>query len=351
MAYGAFGDIRALLHGAPSKGTWEKLCAEVRLWREPELSQLVLPYVLAQLERWPDALRVVRPDWSKDLLRGRARGAHFVAMARDLIVEDTSPTREQWDNLSALDWRSLRHMRLDRVSIRAPRRDDPLEWLGRHGLLARLDALTLDVTSAHSLRGAIERGDLSHLRALSIHRVHLTFNELFAMAVADWPNLESLSLSGSWLRTRSRGRAGASIEPLHEDVFAPRLTHLDLAGTTYGRSALHDLRKAEWLPSLTYLSLNARQSDQTSPRLYDSALIGLLQHGDLTALTHLRLDGNADRRHAEALSKNPTAALERIEVLGEGHYSDLVDFAYGVLSSDTFSEAAKAPWRGYTAFD
>ena len=351
MAYGTFGDIRALLHDGPSKGTWEKLCAEVRLWREPELSQVVFPYVLAQLERWPDDLRVVRPDWAKDLLRGRSKGAHFTALARTLHVEDLAPTRDQWETLSVLDWRSLRHMHLDRVATRVSVLDDPLAIMARSGLLGRLDTLTLYIYSAHSLRGAIERGALSHLRTLSLHRIHLTFNELFALAMAEWPELTSLSLAGSWLRTRSSGRAGASIEPLHEDVFAPKLKRLDLAHTTHGRSTLHDLRRAEWLPHLEHLSLNVQRSDQTSARLYDAALFELLGQGDFTGLTRLHLYGAVGSRHATALSANTTlGSLEHIQVSGSSSHASLVDFAHDLVASDTFGDEVKRGWAGYTGF-
>ena len=352
MAYGTFGDIRALLHEGPSKGTWEKLCAEVRLWREPELSQVVFPYVLAQLEHWPDEVRVVRPDWAKDLLRGRSRGAHFTALARTLHVEDLTPTHDQWETLSALDWRSLRHMRLDRVATRAPVLDDPLEGMSRSGLLRHLDTLTLRTFPTRFLSGALEREDLSHLRTLELHNVHLGFEERFALAMAEWPELSSLSLAHSRLRTRGGGRGGGSIEPLHEDVFAPKLERFDLAHATYGRDTLHDLRRAEWLPHLKRLSLNAEQSDRTSVRLYDSALLRLLEHGDFTALTHLRLEGTVDHRHAAALSKNPNLhALERIVAPGSYDFEATRDFACGIVSSDAFDDGVKQDWVGYTGLD
>ncbi len=352
MAYGAFGDIRALLHAPPSQGAWEKLCAEVRLWREPELSQVVFPYVLAQLERWPDELRNIRPSWSKDLLRGRARGAHFTAMARRIEVEDVTPTPEQWETLSSLDWRSLRHLSMTRVAAQASRLDNPFVALERHDWFTRLDTISLDMFDTRALRWAFTRGALSNLESLSLHRMFIELDDLLELALAPWPRLTTLSLARSRLQRNRRSRTAGSIEPLHEDVFAPLLHTLELAHSTYGRSAHHDLRVAEWLPSIEKLSLNTQAANRSDAHLFDSALIRLLEHSDLSSLEHLHLCGNVDRRHDDALASNPTIGnLRRLEVTDVQDFSLLHELATRVVASRSFSEELKSHWSGYVGFD
>ena len=59
-----FGEIRSLLQQPPSEQVWRGLCALVDAsWGDDQFEELLFPYILEHLRRWPDALRVMPPGW------------------------------------------------------------------------------------------------------------------------------------------------------------------------------------------------------------------------------------------------------------------------------------------------
>lgn len=83
-----FGELRSLVHGAPSAAAWGKLCAlmddpvwgaDPALWREE-----VFPYLDAQLGAWPDALRLAPQRWGEAICAGKRAPA--LALARRLTI-------------------------------------------------------------------------------------------------------------------------------------------------------------------------------------------------------------------------------------------------------------------------
>ena len=305
MAYGTFGDIRALLHEGPSKGTWEKLCAEVRLWREPELSQVVFPYVLTHLEHWPDEVRVVRTSWAKDLLRGRSKGAHFTALARTLHIDDLSPTPEQWDNLTCLDWRSLRHLYIRGGAPHLRR------WLlePKDALFERLQTLSLHALGLSGCIGALcSQGALTNLERLELVGSTPSPDDLLELAVAPWPNLHTLTLRhlGRGQRRTPYGERLDSIDPLHEELDAPNLRSVDLGGLDCHADVLVEVLQARWLNAITHLALNTNGPSVGYNYRDNQRIVEALEHADLGALEHLDLYEGARTPIIQALARNTT---------------------------------------------
>ncbi len=347
MAYGTFGDIRALLHGAPSKGTWEKLCAEVRLWREPELSQVVFPYVLAQLERWPDDLRVVRPDWAKDLLRGRSKGAHFTALARTLRIERLTPTANQWDNLNVLDWRSLRH-----VSVRGnvPGLHAWLPKAHAQGVFDDLQTLYLyDSELAEHIGPMCYQGVFTPLERLDLVGSTLAPEDFLELATAEWPRLHTLTIRH---HERDQGRTRSvwtlkSMEPLTEELDAPRLRAVDFGGLEHEIEVLIQILSATWLPRLTHLSLRLNGLRGYEYMYSDTARVeAAIKSADFSALEHLDVHEGAQPVFIDALAGNPT--LENLKSLSAEGLSRYSRYRYEQLTehikSSNLPDAVKAQW-------
>lgn len=82
----AFGDLRALLQGAPSSQRWVQLCTMLDAFEEHDYTARVAPYVSQHLNYWEDTLRVMPAPWVRTLLQGRH--AQGMELCKRLVLKD-----------------------------------------------------------------------------------------------------------------------------------------------------------------------------------------------------------------------------------------------------------------------
>lgn len=72
----AFGEVRSLVMGEPSKAAFIKLAMLVDKVSEQELEEAWLPYLLDHLSRWPDVMRILVKPWFDDAVAGKDHARH-----------------------------------------------------------------------------------------------------------------------------------------------------------------------------------------------------------------------------------------------------------------------------------
>ena len=83
----SFGDLRSVLHNAPSEEVWEAVCHTLSEMRGTDIEGVVVPYALAHLTGWPDELRRAPLRWKDALARGARLPFTSVVRVLDLTGE------------------------------------------------------------------------------------------------------------------------------------------------------------------------------------------------------------------------------------------------------------------------
>ena len=86
-----FGDLRSLLHAEPGDEVWQTLCRALDDYSDSEpLEELVLPYCLRVLMRWPQQVARQAPArWAQGLLAGQPPPP-ILALCTHLNLEDNN---------------------------------------------------------------------------------------------------------------------------------------------------------------------------------------------------------------------------------------------------------------------
>jgi len=116
-----FGIFRSLAHH-PELWNWKKICGFLdRLedrWDDPRVQSQLVPYLSAQLDRWPDELpRYAQHLWLHHAMRGREVPQLQFANAMQFISQETNDRyiTRLFDSphLSRITYLDLRALRLD----------------------------------------------------------------------------------------------------------------------------------------------------------------------------------------------------------------------------------------------
>jgi hypothetical protein len=260
VATGKFGDLRSLIHAAPTEQSWVALCAEVRRWPAAQFDEELKQYVLHALERWPDALRVMPPDWVGHMLEGRGQSWHITALVRALDVTATCDAElEVWqqtrmaprvERLCAQDWSSLRSLHIDfPLSPAHWRRLMAAPWF------ASIRTLTLNVNTWDEalIEAVLLDAPPLHIESLTLQLGRLPESIASGLGLHIWPNLRQLHIT--------RGSTSAAFWRSVATAF-PVLDTLALHDTMRWHASFDALAEVEWLPQLQYLDINlyARQN-------------------------------------------------------------------------------------------
>ncbi len=339
----AFGELRSLLQGRPDAQTLGRLCVSMRGWEPRERDEILLPYAQSAVDRWPDELRAVGPDWAKRLLGGQERWAHATRFARTLTVSFERPTRPEWDALAWCDWRALRQF----VAMEVDGLDAGIDALSEVGVLERLHELHVSTRAGvPSVTSAMARGELSGIRALMLEVGELGEDDLLQVATSEWRRLDALALNGGPI---VYGNADRYCEPdvLAEEDFAQRLTRLHLSGACHGHRTLEMLARAPWTSRLEELEVNGWPTRDEDIELHAMAMSEFAREANLSALRVLRFRISPRAEELRELSSNRTLrSLERIEVLWRGRLINrLPRLGRQVLDEDLFTESVRAQWR------
>ena len=120
------GELRSVLQGAPSDGTWQALVDHLQQWpRDEATSRELIPYLERHLISWPDALRIAPNAWILDLFEGReaaplrlARELHLPPELAARLDADAAERMTRAPQLAALRVLRLDHARLGNVGTR-----------------------------------------------------------------------------------------------------------------------------------------------------------------------------------------------------------------------------------------
>ena len=252
-----FGEVRSIAQGEPTANQWKKLCRMLESWEDPvSLEQVVLPYLMGALSRWPDDLRVAPEHWVSRQLGGEDIPALLVT--RKIVL------RSMWFGASANNSEALTHSpgfaNCVILQIQA--------GTGVSELVAMLDAKESWLTRIKSLRFFnVDLGDelammllasknLSRLEELRLDYAKLTGATLEALAGS--PMAASLKSLG--LQHIDLGDAHAALDTLEK---LPKLESLELRSAELGVDHMLELSELHPPEHLTSLSLrDNRARDQ-----------------------------------------------------------------------------------------
>jgi Ran GTPase-activating protein (RanGAP) involved in mRNA processing and transport len=263
-----FGELRSLLHSAPSAALWTALCELLHDWPTPQLGQIAVPYALDHLKAWPDALRACPLDW----IKGDPHPALPIARAFDhtTCTDDTLAT--------------LARLNPALTSLRA------------RGRITRRGAEALAEWSA-----------LPSLRALDL--AHTALGDEGATAIVErlGPALRHLLLHQCQI-------GGAGVLAIVRSPGAANLETLRLDANMAADEGALALAHLPCLPTLRALGLGASSTrSPVTPR----ALHALAERGVFDALTHLHLSGaTIASAHASALASARDARWRMIDLSG-----------------------------------
>lgn len=160
----AFGEVRSLVMGEPSKAAFIKLAMLVDKVSEQELKEAWLPYLLDHLSRWPDVMRILVKPWFDGAIAGKDHVRH--ELVRTL-----------------LPWGTYEFQ------------DHTLERLQRNERL-RPTVVVLSHSAVHSLR-ALERWSIRELRvSFSGELVELDLPHPERLEILRAHHMAKLSLAG-----------------------------------------------------------------------------------------------------------------------------------------------------------
>ena len=318
----SFGDLRSALHRPPDASAWALLCELLERWPhdDPALDALVLPYALAQLKRWPDALRQRPRRWLELALADQPAPSYGLSRCLALPragLDDSALTRLcQGQALQGLTLLDLR-----------------FNWLRERGAaaLARCDALASCRELLLSFNQLTDRGlhALGHSHSHShshshaqrqplaqLERLELARNDLSDLSTATFlsapfsPSLRALSLSANWIGPSGTHTLAQSpltrLESL--DLSHNQLTDLGVAHLTNQDARLIKLKK-----------LNLSHNGLTSQAARSLAWIRPTTHLVFLSLSENRIGAQGLHYLAESsrLRSLQTLELERAQLPDE----------------------------------
>lgn len=332
-ALNTFGEVRSIAQGEPTANQWKKLCRMLEAWEDPtSLEQVVLPYLMGALSRWPDDLRVAPEHWvtrqlggedipallvtRKLVLRSMWFGAaarvsealtHSPGFANCVILQIQAGTGaselvamldadESWltrikslrffnvdlgDELAqtlvaSKNLARLEELRLDYTKLTGV----TLEAIAKAPLAASLKSLGLqqiDLSASHALLENLEK--LPKLESLELRSAELAVSHLDELSALRPPeNLRSLSLRDN--RARDQG-----VRALARGRFGANLKGLVLSNNQIGTAGARAIAESEQSSSLEVLDLQMN-------RLDTDAAMELARTPFLQNLRELKLDLN-----------------------------------------------------------
>ena len=351
MPTATFGDVRSALQQPPSPRAWRAVCHLIEQWsdEDDELREVILPYALDVLERWPDELRAASPIWINQLI-GDDRPAPVIwKLVRHLEITGARLRVDETKRLVACPHlRGVRHL-----MVRAALSQSAF------GLLMQAPYLT-KVTELGFISAGLEDRQFAKfidapMMQRGLKRLDLAWSgvaERGVRAIAKAPHLHSLealdlegcrelSPDGAWhrllhsslltnLRRLDASKAWLTTEHLRTLGNSPllaHLTHLDVGYNDIGDRFLSQiLTQGEHRPHrLTHLTLWNTSLGGTLPtHLAGTGALKTLEHLDvgnnhfrgadvptllreveMPHLRHLSLRSNALGRSGEALKDCP----------------------------------------------
>lgn len=305
-----FGEVRALLQEAPSEAAWTRLCALLEGCERDALTEEILPYCAQHLQRWPDALRVVRRPEVERLVGGQP--VNHWTLARALDVAEMRKIASFFDGLAERDALSeLRQVSFSNCQM-GPE------------ALRRLMALLPSQTLTHL--------DLSYN----------AMGEQGAAVLAEveaFPRLEVLNLRRN--KIKAKGAAALHVVPLFST-----LRELDLGYNALGKTHAATIFSSELWPSqlelldLCYANVSDRAVEVlvNSPRaaslralnlrqcdVSDVGLSAMVSSTQLGALRFLGLEGNDLRRYDRFWEASWFEQLELLDLRSMRHDNDTAE--------------------------
>lgn len=292
-----FGEIRSLLHGEGTASTWAALCALVDLCDQNELTDRIIPYIKAHLDRWPVELRIAPRRWSERLEHDLP--IERLSLASELVLYASRSTLRAVNN----DENHAQHPQLEGLLARGahlrPKR------LGIHGRLSEQHIKALG--SARELLAGLEM-------------LHIEKSQL-GDGVIDWlvgqaatTNLEELHLPHNRL-----GRAGLGL--LCESSGLPKLHTLRLDHNNPGPLIAEELLRAPWAGQLEHFGIGGAPLDARGGELGWESVVLLAEARFFHKMRSIALSGN-QLGHA---SGGPGVLFPRAEEL---------DLSFNHLSDD-----------------
>lgn len=341
-----FGDVRSMVQQPANPEAWEALCHALGNWPDArELEDVVLPYVLTHLERWPDAVRTCPERWIDGVIRGarapvfsvvralmlgdrRLRDVDMLTLARAPALEHITHL-DVGDNPIGMDGlehlvdtphaKGLRTLVLDGLGLGVSgmqmvatsghlRALEALSWRrGSHGLPS-IRALTdskklgsvgsLDLSDNESLdKRALEALSQSamfeELHTLALDGVPLKMSGLSALVRrADPRRLRRLSL-------REASLHDAALQMLARSPNLEGLLWMDLRGHIATDAGVSAMARSTFFPSLVHLDLRARGLTEASAQAWSQAT-------GYPNLTFLGLPSSIGAQGAALLARAPS---------------------------------------------
>ncbi len=296
-----FGELRSLLHGAPSHGTWVRLCRLLGSLDDDQLGSVAVPYAASHLRGWPDALRASPRRWLDAHLAGVSRPYWSLVRALDLegrVIDHPLCTRLRSDLLgepiSTLLARDTHIEHQDAADLL----DSPtLEHL------AHVD-LSRTVLTEKVIRLLADSDVLLSARILKLNACKLGNDGLRIVSLAhSFESLEHLELSDN--------RVGLmGLEMLADSDFACQLRRLDLSDNHIGRWGAMAVGQIDEVSHL--VQLNLKNCD-----LFDEGLAALAAASRFEDLVEVNLESNSIRNDG-IVSLVESGAMRSVEVLRLG---------------------------------
>lgn len=354
-----FGELRSLLHAAPTEASWPRLCTLLESWDAEQLAMSVVPYAVTYVQRWPASIPRPAPNtWGTTLLSHEPCPQLLLADALSLSADLTRGRAQRVLNspsLANLETLSLSLCALD---------DEGLEALTSTRHLDRLRHLHLNSLGLQD-EGALALAQspaLKQLQTLSLASNQITAAGVYALTQAQMIGLQRLDLSESLLgdevmevfaqspwRLKSLGLGLNQLGPrgagaLGRSSWASSLERLDLRRNPLGGLGVSALARASCLSSLNTLLLagvglgpegimalagsallsQLRLLNLSFNELGDEELVLLLSTSRMSALTSLDLSNNYISDDGVFALAHASPQLDRLETLSlsGNHISD-----------------------------
>lgn len=259
----AFGEVRSLVMGEPSKAAFIKLAMLIDKISEQELTEAWLPYLRDHLSRWPDVMRILVKPWFDDAIAGKDHARH--ELVRTLLP---------WGTTEFNDGTLDRLQRLERL---------------------RPTVVVLSHSAVRSLRA---------LTRWSIQELRVSFSS--ELNTLDLPQPEQLKI------LRAHHMAKLSLDGIER---FEALRELDLAYPNASCLSTQSINALGSLEQLEVLRLDA------APAHTPASIEGVEFLGTKPKLRTLGLVGWQGLRRLDAISA--LQALERLDVRGCTGITDL----------------------------